>query len=306
MSRAVKTILLIGLFYYLLKDFNLDKIDFANFSFTGIFFTTVFLSLSQVLLGIRWQWITKLPFAPSFETIIVSSILNMALPARLGEVSKAYYLKKFYGYSYHKSISAIFVERFFDVIMLFMIVCVWAYLFFINIYIKNSILVLSAIILATIIFFKTKRVEFFIKKIPFKFIRVYGLKTYKNIKTMLNSPIKALFSTFIIWILYLLSYISFFRYGVNFNLNISDILELFIFSTVALSIPLAPAGVGTFEGSIVLFLSSLNIDKSDALLAATLYHFLIFFVDFVFFYLFLMIKDIKYKDFILIIKGVKK
>ena len=37
--------------------------------------------------------------------MIVSTALNVLLPAKLGELSKAVYLKKFYNYSYHKAVS---------------------------------------------------------------------------------------------------------------------------------------------------------------------------------------------------------
>ncbi len=281
---------------YLLQGFDISKIDFSVFHLMGVSFTAISLFLSQMLLAFRWMAMSNLSFKISLETIIVSSVLNIILPARLGELTKAFYLKKFYSYNYHKTLSIIFVERFFDVIVLLLIMFLWAYLFFADYSVKVSIVVLSLLIVVAIMFFNSKFILLLLKKIPFQFIRVYSQKIYKNINRLLKTPYTILFYTLVVWLFYLLSYILFFIYSVDFGLNYQDILELFIFSTIALSLPLTPAGIGTFEGAIVLFLTHHGINKENALISATLYHIIIFVVDFAMFYIFLIFKNIKFKE----------
>ena len=290
--------MLLAILAYLLYGFDISKINFSIFSFKGIILTTISLFFSQVLLAFRWMAMSTLSFKISLETIIVSSMLNIILPARLGEFSKAFYLKKFYDYNYHKTLSIIFIERFFDIIVLLLIMFLWAYLFFSDYNIKVSIIVLSLLIVMTIVFFNSKLILRLLKKIPFQFVRVYSQKIYKNINKLLKTPYTILFYTLIIWLFYLISYIFFFMYSVDFSLNYQDILELFIFSTIALSLPLTPAGIGTFEGAIVLFLTHHGINKENALISATLYHIIIFAVDFAMFYIFLILKNIKFKELV--------
>jgi len=298
MNRVIKILILILIFFYLFHGINISKIDFTIFSGFGLFLTCASILISQLVLSIRWMKMSNLSFIVSFETISISSTLNMILPARLGEISKALYLKKFYNYNYHKSISIIFMERFFDVIVLFLLMCLWAYNYFSNTTLNISILILAILIFFIILFFKSKKILKLIKKIPSKYIRVYVQKIYKNINKLLKNPYSILGWTAVLWFFYMLSYITFFMYSVDFNLTIKDILELFIFSTIALSVPLTPAGVGTFESSIVFILSHHGIDKTDALISATVYHILIFAINFILFYFVLHTKKIKLKDVI--------
>ena len=298
MNKIIQIVFIVLITIYLLYGLDIQKIDIQIFSFFDIFLTFLSLLVSQVVLAFRWMAMSNLSFGISFETIIVSSALNMILPARLGELSKAFYLKKFYNYSYHKTISIVFIERFFDVIVLFLLMCIWAYGYFSNGIMRTSILSLASIILIVILFFNSKKMLKYLKKIPFQLLRVYTQKIYKNINKLLKTPYPILFYTAILWLFYLLSYVIFFMYSVDFNLSFRSILELFIFSTIALSIPLTPAGIGTFEGAVVLFLSHHGVSKEDALVSATVYHMLIFTVDFALLYLFLLIKNIKFKELV--------
>jgi len=283
--KLIKLTLLTFIFIYLFYGFDFNNIDFSKLPFWGIIITMFILFMGQIVLSIRFKTIINSKFIPAYETIVVSNFLNMILPARLGEVSKAVYLKKFYNYDYNKSISAIFIERFFDVIILFFIVILWAYLYFSNQIIHNSIIILSILIIGIILFFNSKLILNLIKKLPFKFAELI----YKNIQLLFGKSHIILIWSFILWIVYLMSYWSFFLF---LDLNINQIIELFIFSTIALAIPLAPAGIGTFEGVIVFYLSNYGINKEDALLFASVYHFLIFLVDFLLFYSFLWNKNL--------------
>lgn len=298
LNKIIHAILLLAVFIYLLYGFDVNKIDISKFSILGIFATSMINFIAQIVLSIRWMKMSSLSFKISFETIVVSSALNMILPARLGELSKAIYLKKFYKYSYHKSLSIIFVERFFDVLVLFLLLCLWAYIYASNDIVKYSIIILSILIIFIILFFNSKKTVYFLKKIPFRFIRIYILKIYKTVNKIFKSPLSLSFYTILLWFMYFLSTALFFTYAIDFHLNLIMILELFLFSTIALAIPLAPGGVGTYEVAVVLFLGSHGVDKEDALMAATVYHILLFVTDFLLFYLLLYIKKIKFKELI--------
>lgn len=295
-NKIIQVILLSAIFIYLFYGFDVNKIDLNKFSLFGIIETFCMIFISQLILSLRWMKMSNLSFKVSFETIIVSSALNMILPAKLGELSKALYLKKFYNYNYHKTLSIIFVERFFDVIMLFLLLCIWTYSYASSDIIKSALLILSLLIIIIIFFFNTTKTLQLLKKIPLKFLRIYLQKIYKVVHKMFQSPFSLSFYTIVLWLTYFLNTYVFFSYAIDFNLNVTIILGLFIFSTIALSLPLAPAGIGTYEASVVLYLSGYGVSKEDALMAATVYHILLFAVDFLLFYLFLYIKNIKFKE----------
>jgi len=296
--KIIQIILLSVVFIYLFHGFDIKKIDFNKFSFFGMLTTFVMIFISQLILSLRWMKMSNLSFKVSFETIIVSSVLNMILPAKLGELSKALYLKKFYKYNYHRTLSIIFVERFLDVIMLFLLLCIWAYDYTLSDAIKSSLLILSVFIIIIVFFFNSLKTLQYIKKIPLRFVRIYLQKIYKIVHKMFKAPLSLSFYTVLLWLAYFFGTYLFFAYAVHFHLNIMTILGLFIFSTIALALPLAPAGVGTYEAAVVFYLSAYGVSKEDALLAATIYHILLFAVDFLLLYFFLLYKNIKFKELV--------
>ncbi len=297
-NRIIQVVLLSAIFIYLFYGLDVKKIDFNKFFILGTVATFLVIFVSQLVLSLRWMRMTDLSFKISFETIIVSSALNMILPAKLGELSKALYLKKFYKYNYHKTLSIIFVERFFDVIMLFLLLCIWAYDYASGDVVKSALLLLSILIIMVIFFFNTTKTLQLLKKIPLQFLRIYLQKIYKVVHKMFKSPLSLSLYTVALWLTYFLGTYVFFTYAVDFHLDITALLGLFIFSTIALSLPLAPAGIGTYEAAVVFYLSTYGVSKEDALVAATLYHILLFAVDFLLLYLFLLVKDIKFKELV--------
>ncbi|NPA45247.1 MAG: flippase-like domain-containing protein [Chlorobi bacterium] len=287
MVKIIKAILLLGIVVYLFYGFDFSKINLDVISLKSLIASFFILFLAQVILSIRFMYIIDSKFVPSLETIVVSNALNMILPARLGEVAKALYLKKFYQYDYNIAIAAVFIERFFDVIMLFFIILYWGYFYTGNEYIKNASLWLFIFILATFLLFNSKKILLLIEKIPFAIAK----EIYLSISLMLKKTHILLFWSIVLWLAYLLSYFTFFE-----SLNLKQIVELFIVSSVAMMIPLAPAGLGTFEGVVVFYLSKYGISKEDALLLASTYHFLLFLVDMVMFFIFLAVKKISFEE----------
>ena len=289
--KFIKIILLFLIFGYIFYDFDVAKLDFSKLSIFTMIQTAFILFIGQMILSIRFMKIIDLSFKPAYETIVISNALNIFLPAKLAEILKAVYLKKFYNYDYNKGLSSVFIERFFDVIMLFFIVLGWGYFYFTDELIKNSIMILSLFVIAVILFFNSLIIE--------KFIPSFFLNFYLNTKSEFKKSHILIIWSGLLWLIYVSSYWSFFNF-----LNFYQILELFIFSTIALSLPLAPGGIGTFEGVIVFYLSNYGINKEEAFIFASIYHLLIFLVDFLMFYV-LIIRDKKFSSIKNLMKEIK-
>ncbi len=224
MHKLIQITFFILIAYYLFHGLDLKEIDLSIFYIFGIILTFISIVLGQIVVAQRWQMMSKLSFKISYETMVVSSMLNVILPAKLGELSKALYLKKFYKFNYNKALSIMLIERFFDVIVLFLLICLWAYGYFTNELLKQSIVLLSVFIIFVVLVFNTKYVLVFLKKIPIQFFRVYTQKIYKNINLLFKSSLGIFAYTLYIWFVYLLSNILFFKYGVHFGLSLSTIL----------------------------------------------------------------------------------
>jgi len=296
MNRFIQLAIIVIAFIYLFYNFDVSKINWSMFNVYGLILTFFLVLLGQIILSVRWQKIANISFISSFEATIVSSFLNMVLPAKLGEVAKVAYLKKFYKLPINKITAALFVERFFDIIVLTIIMLIFFYFYFENEVLKNSIVVLIVSILLTTIFLKISLLEKILKKIPIKFFRVYTQKIYRNINKILKNPFDIVLWSIFLWISYFLSNLLFFMNGVEFNLNINQIIEIFLFSSVVLSVSITPGGIATYEAAMVFILNKYGIDKENAFVAAFTYHFILYEVDFFLFGIFLFIKDIKFKE----------
>ena len=296
--KIIKFGIVVSIFYYLFYNFDFNKISVDVFNIYGVCFTIFTILFSQILLSIRWQKMTSLSFVISLETTIVSSFFNMVLPAKMGEVSKLVYLKKFYNVAINKISAVVFVERLFDILILGIIMLIYLYLYFQNQNIKVGAITVMAFLFINIVIFKLPFFIKLLKKIPFKFIRVYSQKFYKNINSLLRSPYEILLWTLLVWCSYFLATFVFYFYAVDFDLTFMEIIELFLFSSIALSISITPGGIATYEAIMVIILAKYGIDKENAIIVSSLFHFCLYLVDFIMFGIFLISKDIKYKELI--------
>ena len=80
--------------------------------------------LTFPLRGFRWAFIlrrtgTPIRFVPATEILFLSWFVNCLVPARLGDLYRAYLLKGTYGASASRTVGTIFIERIADIIVIF-------------------------------------------------------------------------------------------------------------------------------------------------------------------------------------------
>jgi hypothetical protein len=239
--KIIKLSLLLAIFAYIFYDFNLNKLDFSRINIFWTLLTIFILFVGQLVLSVRFMKIIDLNFKPAYETIVISNALDTLLPARIGEIIKPVYLKKFYNYSYDKGVSALFIERFFDVVMLFFVVIIWVYFYFNNSLIQKTMLVLGGFIFFVLFFFNSKFILNLLKK--FEFIS----KTYKNINELLKRSHIILFWSIVLWIIYLLSYETFFS---QLNLSMTQLMSFLYFRLLLCLSLLHPLGLEHLKGQL--------------------------------------------------------
>jgi uncharacterized protein (TIRG00374 family) len=80
--------------------------------------------LTFPLRGFRWNFILRrsgerLPYWPTTEILFLSWFVNCVVPAKLGDIYRAYLLKGNFGASISRTIGTIFIERIADIIVIF-------------------------------------------------------------------------------------------------------------------------------------------------------------------------------------------
>jgi len=235
---------------------------------------------------------------PSYEATVIAGFLNTLLPAKAGEVSKVFYLKKYYNYTVNNSLSLLFIERFFDIIILSLFLAIINVYFAENKQIEIALFILTSVILLFLITLKTKMLINIMKYIPIRIVNIFGKKIIKTINNQLRGKIliKTTLATIALWISYFLLYLVFFGFTVNFDLNLYQIFIFFIVSTVALSIPFTPNGAGTLQAAIVFAGNVFDIIKEDALAASIIIYLIMILVDFVLFMQVIVKKDIDFNE----------
>ena len=127
--------LMIAVFLAMLLYTGIDKAydAFCEIGILGALLVFVIYFVIMLLRTLRWAlflWATEdnLPFTYLFRVAMISWAQNAFLPARLGDVSRLVLPKKRYGVPYGTNLSLMIIEKVQDIISLFLVLGVSAFL----------------------------------------------------------------------------------------------------------------------------------------------------------------------------------
>jgi len=271
---------------------------FIEIGLAGILLVFVLYFGIMLLRTLRWTLFLRTtednpPFTYLFRVAMISWAQNAFLPARLGDVSRLVLPKKRYGVPYGTNLSLMIIEKVQDVISLFLVLGISAFLtiqtislsdeitFFLKIVPIISILVI--ILLAILTVFGQQILDITLGKISFfetlyqKFSNLYQnykeatIIYAKNRRTLALTSLFAILASvtealgiFVVLIM------------IGHSIPIEYVLLAASFGLLTFIFPLLPGSTGTFEGAIFLVLVAVSsISEDDALLAPTIYHLLV-------------------------------
>ncbi|SMC10035.1 lysylphosphatidylglycerol synthase transmembrane domain-containing protein [Nitratiruptor tergarcus] len=270
-------LLLLWLFYDI--DWYLFFTSLQHLNIIGIILTFLTVFFSDIIISYRWYYLGlfRYSFLTSLEANMLAFFLNIFAPAKLGDLSKIYYLHKKESAKI-KDVTAMFlIERFFDVIILGFLIL------FSTLFIypepKAYILVIFIAFITLIFFYlllQPKRFYRLLQIIPWRKLRLSLYQIYKSLQSFMNIK-KIVILTLLslaVWGGYYLNNFVFFTLATDFHLTFS---QIFIASTLAFAvsaIPITPGGIGTFQAAFVLVLGWYGIPKESALSASIVLQFL--------------------------------
>ena len=242
----------------------------------GIFVSTFLVVISDILISYRWKYISNKScnFKASFEATVLSGLLNFALPAKLGEIAKVIFLNREHRLKISDGTQILIYERSLDVFLL-TVLASFLVLNFANFSsIKYYIPLLFGLFLFLILIVKGNFLDQFLKKI----LPISYYDYFLEVKLGLNNQLKfknilvSFLITIIIWASFFFTTYFFLVYSVNVDLSFHQILSVFIISSIAMSIPISPGGIGVFQAGVVYALSIFNIEHNIALVAGIFLH----------------------------------
>jgi hypothetical protein len=255
--------------------FNLDIHEmmsiFSTYPFYQILLLCVWFLLSFVFLGFRLHAFQpdRLPPFVCVKASFIGHCANSILPARIGEGAKGLYIAKNSKVSATGIVTAILWERFSDFNMLFLLMLMAVGLTLPAHFFWACFMVLSLVWgLLFGAFIRRRKDQHWPRCIKTKWLHEFigSLSTGLSISVLLRVIVLSI----LVWGQFLLETIFVIKWIGGQNLNISALLNVFILSTIALSIPFAPGSLGTFDAAFVFSLKMYGVDPNNAMALAIL------------------------------------
>jgi len=234
-------------------------------------------SIATLVRTFRWHFFLKeIDNKVPFRTNIIYYLAGFAVPlspGKLGEIIRSPYLKKNYNISISKSTSIVFVERFYDLLGIIIVLTIG--LIFVEF---DRMIVLAPIILVIILLLVYKN-KFLFSKILEKLAKIKRLNNIQSSYEEFHDSIQKLIKVkFIILGIVTSTATTFFHsiavYLIILSLSgIITIQEIFVIyptSIFASAITLIPGGVGVFEGGIIGLLSIHGLNYETAITTSIL------------------------------------
>jgi len=270
----IKLLLVGALAFYIFHDIDMGMLlpALQEYSWVWLLVALVSVVLSDLILALRWRSLSRhsCSLAASFESIVFSVFANSVLPAKLGEVAKLFYLRNLYGIRLSHGMSLMLTERFFDVLVLGVLVVVSA-----QIYWQDATVQLLGwiiIIMIVLLFFlvKSPLSRRAIHWIPGTALRRWMVRLYHHFQLVLakESVLTLAFWSILLWLSYLFTTMLFFSAVMGSALDLSQLFIASMVAFVAFSIPLLPAGSGTFQAGVILILTQYGSSKEEALIGS--------------------------------------
>lgn len=290
------SLVLLGLIFHKLDWAKLLQ-TFKMFDLKNLWIIVPVYISTLYLRGIRWKYLLlnnpKYSVYNLGTVFTVGSMLNIFLPARAGDVYRAYYLGATKGEKKMKIFGSIILERTLDGICVFLILLAAVLLYSKQQWIMNLSYMIGALFIGSFLvfylIFKFNKVdcicEILIKicsKLPAflaeplnKLIGKINIHTNSFIEgfEVLNSPkysVLSFLTSAVIWLIE--CYVAFLVIN-SLHLNLGFSAALFVISLISFStmIPSTSVFLGPYQYAYILALGIYNVDKSTALAISTVH-----------------------------------
>lgn len=250
---------------------------FARFDAIALIVTTLLSLLGYGAMALRMNFLSGFTCGNwvGLKAFVLSMAVNNVVPAKLGELAKAFYLRKECGYSLSQSISMVFWERFFDLNAILAMGLLVAFHF----KLKMAFFPLAVGVgsIWACLFFVRKwpeKAERLIALVPVARLRefIYEVKLQLVHGVTLRYLIFLGVYTALVWALYAIPTFLTIAWVAGLQLTMGQILAVFILSALGMAMPSSPGSVGVFEAAVIFGLGLFKVDKELALAIGLVIH----------------------------------
>lgn len=288
-SRALN---LIGLalsavsIWYLIHSVKLDVIINNLNNIEYIFAVPVLISFfcAYVINALRWKMLQtdSISFKNAWNATIINYGVNVLLPARMGDLAKLAYMKRFSGVPASHALVWLFFERAVDIFIIILAGSAATLISYPSAgkeYIRTLIILPLAAVIAVLIFILARqRISSLIERLQsIRHIPRTIISFISNFSTALNQMssrkvVNCIGISILYWflIVYLGYYFSMRMLGIQ--LSYAGSIFVICSAGLAYSVPSAPSGLGIFHLAVLTALRILDVPPEQGILAATFIH----------------------------------
>ena len=228
--------------------------------------------------------IKKIPANQALSSYLVGVFSNLFLPFKLGDVAQGYFLGSRQNINKVSAVSAVFVQRVFEVTTLLLFMLIVAIVFSIPQLLQERTLIISisifiGIALLFIVFQKREIIGVFVQNVVSRYSLSYAVTIRRFIDQLfhgasaihdLQGVIKIGSLSMISWLIQI-AMVKFTADALNISLDfVASSVVLFIVN-IGLIVPIAPGNIGTFQFFGILALSLFSVPKPQALLFSIIF-----------------------------------
>lgn len=283
---AVSIVIAVVLIYLVLSSAGIEGIkdSLQGINYWWIALSVLLYTLDQGLEAKRWSLILKdnsldVGLKDAFFAFNLGNSLNIIVPAKLGDAARSYYLKKESGYGYSRTFPSTIIDRFFDVIGVYIVTLLTGIYVVTTVKLPNWLFTLmaagiGALVGAFIVIWLLVRNKEYITRIKQEKLRSFMESLIEVLEGSIKHKEKFVMLTSMSVLLWALEGIVSFTITLSLGININPIVITFVsmIATLTKVIPVTPGGIGVFEGAMTVLLVMFSTQKSDAAVIATVNH----------------------------------
>ncbi|MEA4857883.1 lysylphosphatidylglycerol synthase transmembrane domain-containing protein [Solidesulfovibrio sp.] len=243
----------------------------------ALFWTTVFSLAGYGVMALRLNFLSG--FAAGnwlcFKAFLMSMAVNNIVPAKLGELAKAFYLRRECRFSLSRSITMVFWERFFDLNAILAMGLVVAFHFKLKMAFVPLAGAVGGIWVALwIVRTYPDFVGRIIDRMPSnrlaEFLAELKLQVLHGVTP--GFMIVLGLYTLVCWVFYASSTFLVLLWVAKMPLSWGQAAAVFVISSLGMAMPSSPGALGVFEAAVVFSLGLFGVDRSQALAAGLVLH----------------------------------
>ncbi len=250
------------------------------------FLPLLFIGCAVSLSSYKWSRIAgaRVPFRVTFPAMLIGMFVNNVLPARLGEVARAYMLSHKKNLSFTYSLASVALDRFFDLTGLLLLTLLFFPRASLPHAVSEGIYIVIGVLLFCILMIILLSRESFANRLTARFTTIEKslisrfakplLEVQENLRRI-NSPLSIVFLVLISACAWLSMSVALYcvirALGIH-SVGFRAIPFVCALLNFGISIPSSPGYVGIYQFLLVYLLSIFGVHKSEGFTISVLYH----------------------------------